>query len=171
VLDPSLQMSLAGVPGQISQGGGAYRGARWQCGAILLQFAPNRYDPSATLRISDDTGELSFDLGDALVARSVEAVSDPDWTFADGQAATFRWSPASDVASSFDIGITWGAPSGSVLPTQHITHVDDATFTVPLPPGAGTSLWFSPLIHRGCGEGCTLNVFAAVTHPATLTPP
>jgi hypothetical protein len=165
-------MSLAGVPGHITQGGGAYRGARWQCGAISLEFTPGRHDPSATLLISDDTGELSLDLGDALVERSVEAVSDPDWTFTDGQAATFRWSPASDVAASYDIGIAWYAPSGSVLPTQPITHVDDRTFTVPLPPGAGTSLWFSPVIHRGCGESnCTLNVFAAVTHPATLTPP
>lgn len=170
VLDAGLQISLAGVPGSIKDAGGAFKGAHWNCGNLSLAFPPMPHMPSATLVISDDSGEMSFDLGDALFARSVEAVSNSDWRFTAGQTATFRWSPEGDVANNLTFGIAWDHPDGSVLPEKPITHVDPATFGIALPPGDGTALWFSPPLLRACGGNCSLNVFSQVTHPAEVTP-
>jgi hypothetical protein len=171
VLDPGLSLSLAGVPGRIKAFGGAYRGARWRCGDLVLEFTSMVPAPAASLLTSDETGELVFDLGDALLERTLASVSDPDWTFVDGDPATFRWSPAADVAGQTSIGVSWGEPTATVLVERPITHVDPATFSIPLPPGAGTSLWFTVPVFRSCGESCTLSIWSQAWHTATLTPP
>lgn len=161
-----LSISLTGVPGRIKTGGGAFKGARWQCGDIQLEFTPMSNAPAATILISDETGELSFDLGDALVQRSVEAVDNPDWTFVEGEPAVFRWSPASDVETPTNIRVGWDGTYSS-LP---IMYYDAGKFSVPLPPGNGTALHLVEPRQRACGENCMLTTAWSLFHAATLIP-
>ena len=170
VIDPSVTLSLAGVAGRIKSPGGAYHTAHWQCGSTELEVVlpPTVHAPTASLAITDETGELLLDLGNVLLERAVEAVNNPSWTFANDQPGTFRWSPASDVAQRSDIGMSWGETSAAVM--QPITHLDDATFTAPLPPGASNQLWLIANDYRSCGENCKLTAIARVHHAATLNP-
>lgn len=172
VIDPGLSVSIAGIPGRIKQAGGAYHGARWRCGDILLAFEPTIHAPAAKIEVTDGSETLSYDVGDALVERSVVPVDHADWALVRTVPNAFRWSPESDVANRNAVGIAWKDPwtitGFSLTP---ITHVDAATFEVTLPSGPTNTLWLSTSNERACGPNCRMYVSARTHHFATSAPP
>jgi hypothetical protein len=173
VVDTGLAMTLAGVPGVVEQAGGAYRGARWQCADVILAFTPNVHAASASIVVTDDTGTIVFNLGDALVERSVEGVDHPDWMYVGNEkSATFRWSPASDIATESTIYASWEDPtlSTGILANfaEPITHVDAATFTTKLPTRTSSTLWLTTAPYRPCGPNCAFSLISSVSHALTF---
>jgi hypothetical protein len=169
VLDPGLSMSLAGVPGRIKSPGGPYRGARWRCGDLILDLTPMKNAAAAVVEISDETGTVSYDLGDALMPRTVEPVGQPDWAFPLDHPSTFRWSPAADVALRGLISVSWDDPAEAANSSRQvpITHVDAATFTLELPKATSPTLWLIGGAYRSCGENCSVSVYASLKHTAS----
>lgn len=73
----------------------------------------------AAITLWDATGQITLNLGDALVERAATLVDPPSSGYRPGQRVTVGWSAASDLAATSQCSLTYkgaGAPQSSVRP-------------------------------------------------------
>ncbi len=93
---------------------------------------------NAELVLSDGTGDIRCNLGDALAPRQPALVSGGSWSFSAGEHVRIRWSPATDLTRYRFAAFVRPAGSTSDKLLESTRESDIVAFTLPstLAPGA-----------------------------------
>jgi hypothetical protein len=136
------------------------------CDPPYIELDPPPPLDLAKLVIADRSREITCDLGDAFVPRTMTRL-DGDWDVTGGEQVTVRVAPASDL-TRFTVDVYLAAPSSPpLLYLPFEIAGDTVTFTLPAAIEPGTTLY----VHTG-GEGAVLcDVPAAAFHEYSIGQP
>lgn len=125
-LDESFTATLGGVELPIRERGhwSPLEGYRCMPPSVGLGTIPEELRRQGVqLVLADSSRTITVDLGDVFVPRTAEPIGAPDWRFQSGEAVTFTWTPATDLA--------WAHPVVRLLGPWHFwTDLNEDVFRI-----------------------------------------
>lgn len=170
ILAPGTTMSIGDRPlTALTRGGyNALRtpdGQAYWCEAPTFSGSVADQTGPLTLRLTDETLDVSFDLGDMFAPRTATPVGHPDWSFRAGEEILFAWSPASDLRA-FDSDARMPG-----LDLRSRTSPEGVRVTIPAGARASGNLTIRiEDLRVRCGRDCWAYLAPSVTHAATIAP-